>query len=132
MTYDSTGRLLATNRSGLFIRDIGGFGGERGPKAEVVAMPSRQPDHVETVQTAGNSALLYRLNGDENPLHADPDMAAMGGMSQPHLRCVCARSQGLRCAGFDRPILHGLCTFGIAGRVILKNYLHNDITQFKT
>lgn len=82
-----------------------------GPKGEPWSCPSRAPDSSVEYKTTPNQALYYRLNGDTNPLHADPSMAAMGG--------------------FDRPILHGLCFYGIAGRVILKEFCDNDTSKFK-
>ncbi|MCB2073961.1 MAG: MaoC family dehydratase N-terminal domain-containing protein [Novosphingobium sp.] len=95
---DHEGRKLATSRIGQFIRGEGGFGGERGPKA-VWTVPQRPPDHVIEQPTRRDQALLYRLSGDQNPLHSDPVIA--------------------RKAGFSQPILHGLCTFGFVGRAIL-------------
>ncbi|WP_232665882.1 MaoC/PaaZ C-terminal domain-containing protein [Pseudonocardia sp. TRM90224] len=92
------GSLLATNRSAVYIRGEGGFGGERGPVDDWV-VPDRAPDHVTTYATRPEQALLYRLSGDRNPLHSDPKFAARGG--------------------FPTPILHGLCTYGVAGRALL-------------
>jgi acyl dehydratase len=95
----STGERLFTAVTSLFLRGQGGFGGRtpgatRGGTAE--AEPTGEPDLTRTFKTAPNQALLYRLCGDRNPLHSDPTFA--------------------RRAGFDRPILHGLCTWGIAAR----------------
>jgi len=92
------GRPLATSRIGQFIRGEGGFGGDSGPRLEW-AVPDRAPDHVVEQRTRPDQALLYRLSGDRNPLHSDPAFAAR--------------------AGFDRPILHGMCSFGFVGRAIL-------------
>ncbi len=88
----ASGEVFFTNRSSLFLRGEGGFGGDPGPSAGV-DLPFRPPDHVVESPTLPAQALLYRLSGDRNPLHADPAFAAL--------------------AGFDRPILHGLCSFGI-------------------
>ncbi len=85
-----------------FVRGAGGWGGDRGPTADVNVPPARQPDTVVEDAIPLNQALLYRLSGDWNPLHADPDMA--------------------QAFGFERPILHGLCTFGYAGRRVLERY----------
>eukprot|EP00500_Bicosoecida_sp_ms1_P003362 CAMPEP_0203807438 /NCGR_PEP_ID=MMETSP0115-20131106/1069_1 /ASSEMBLY_ACC=CAM_ASM_000227 /TAXON_ID=33651 /ORGANISM="Bicosoecid sp, Strain ms1" /LENGTH=384 /DNA_ID=CAMNT_0050716117 /DNA_START=19 /DNA_END=1170 /DNA_ORIENTATION=+ len=109
--FDESGEKVAFCRASLFIRGIGGFGGDRGPKPAAWAVPSRAPDKSDEYKTTENLALYYRLNGDTNPLHADPSMAAMGG--------------------FEKPILHGLCFFGIAGRVILRDFCDNDTTKFK-
>jgi acyl dehydratase len=96
----TTGKLLAVTRSTTFMRGDGGFGGPAGPVNEPHKMPERAPDHVIDLPTRPEQALLYRLNGDDNPLHADPALAAK--------------------AGFPRPILHGLCTLGIAGHAALR------------
>jgi acyl dehydratase len=95
----STEAALFTSESSVFIRGQGGFGGERMPSARW-APPEREPDHAVGVVTRPDQALLYRLSGDRNPLHADPGFAARGG--------------------FPRPILHGMCTYGITVRVLLR------------
>ena len=105
----ATGEPLATTRSSAFIRGEGGFGGDRGPKAAWVE-PTDEPDHRITYQTRPEQALLYRLSGDRNPLHSDPKFAAM--------------------AGFPRPILHGLCTYGITGRALLHAIAGSDPGRF--
>jgi len=98
-SYDEDGDLLLTNELTTFVRGAGGWGGDRGPKSDVNTPPDRKPDFVVEEKTADNQALLYRLSGDWNPLHADPDFA--------------------KAMKFDRPILHGLCTFGFATRHVL-------------
>jgi (3R)-3-hydroxyacyl-CoA dehydrogenase / 3a,7a,12a-trihydroxy-5b-cholest-24-enoyl-CoA hydratase / enoyl-CoA hydratase 2 len=111
-SYDESGTALAFNQVSLFIRGLGGFGGERGPST-AGDLPHRPPDTVHRDKTNPNQALLYRLSsGDRNPLHADPAFAAAGG--------------------FERPILHGLCTFGFAGRAVLKQFAGNDPARFKS
>ncbi|WP_249010682.1 MaoC/PaaZ C-terminal domain-containing protein [Conexibacter sp. DBS9H8] len=92
-------------RTSVFVRDAGGFGGDRGP-SEAWAVPERTPDHVLMADTRPDQALLYRLSGDRNPLHADPAFA--------------------RAAGFDRPILHGLCTYGMSARLLLHAVCGSD------
>lgn len=95
-----SGAHLCTARATTVLRADGGFGGPSGPVPEPHALPARPPDLCLDLGTLPQAALIYRLSGDDNPLHADPGVAAA--------------------AGFPRPILHGLCTFGIAGRAILK------------
>jgi len=90
---------VAESRMEILCRGDGGFAAEPAPRAILPPMPERPPDAVVTLATAPQAALLYRLNGDTNPLHADP---------------VAARK-----AGFNRPILHGLATFGMAARAML-------------
>ncbi len=109
-TDTSTGEPLFTNVMSAFIRGEGGFGGERGPSGPKNPPPERDPDHTVTLQTRTDQALLYRLSGDRNPLHSDPSFAAMGG--------------------FDRPILHGLCTYGFTGRALLHTLCDSDPTRF--
>ncbi|MDX3193584.1 MaoC/PaaZ C-terminal domain-containing protein [Streptomyces sp. MN03-5084-2B] len=101
----SSGDPLWTARSSIFARGEGGFGGSRGP-SDRVSFPSREPDFVFETPTLPQQALLYRLCGDRNPLHADPAFA--------------------RAAGFDQPILHGLCTYGIVARVLVNELLDGD------
>jgi acyl dehydratase len=101
-TTDEKGQAIFDNVFSLFVRGEGGFGGDRGPEAPKVEIPTdRAPDFEVTETTSPEQALLYRLSGDLNPLHADPEFAKL--------------------SGFDRPILHGLCTFGFAGRALLQS-----------
>ncbi|MBK8021671.1 MAG: MaoC family dehydratase N-terminal domain-containing protein [Chloroflexi bacterium] len=109
--YDETGSLIALNQMSMFIRGIGGFGGDRGPSSAGAELPAREPDAVIRQQTSPNQALIYRLSGDINPLHADPMMAAFGN--------------------FDRPILHGLSTFGFSARHVVRAFAENDISRFR-
>lgn len=104
------GQPLYTITSSVFIRGEGGWGGERGPSGPQNVPPERAPDHQVTYQTRPDQALTYRLSGDRNPLHSDPAFAAMGG--------------------FDRPILHGLCTYGFTGRALLHTLCGSDPTRF--
>ncbi|MGD2060374.1 MAG: MaoC/PaaZ C-terminal domain-containing protein [Acidimicrobiia bacterium] len=100
---EKTGEPLFTNRSGIYVRGRGGFGGESGPPAGNRA-PDREPDHVVVSKTLPQQALLYRMaSGDKNPLHADPGFAAF--------------------AGFERPILHGLCTYGVVLKAVVESAL---------
>lgn len=109
---DAAGRDLWTVRSSIFVRGEGGWGGDRGPSGGGNEPPDRAPDHEVTVATRPDQALLYRLSGDRNPLHSDPAFAAMGG--------------------FDRPILHGLCTYGFTGRVLLHELCGSDPARFRS
>lgn len=106
---DTAGNPMWTSRSGLFISGEGGWGGDRGPASEW-SLPARDADQVLGYDTRDDQALLYRLNGDRNPLHSDPTFAAM--------------------AGFDKPILHGLCTFGFTGRALLHARCDSDTDRF--
>lgn len=108
---DAGGAPLYTTGASLFIRGEGGWGGDRGPSGPQNVPPERAPDHSVTYQTSVDQALVYRLNGDRNPLHSDPSFAAMGG--------------------FDRPILHGLCTYGFTGRALLHTLCGSDSARFK-
>ncbi len=100
--------VLFTAGSTVLARGDGGFGGNRGEAPTPHRIPSREPDLASELATDASQALLYRLNGDLNPLHADPALA--------------------RRAGFPRPILHGLCTYGIACHAILETVLAYDHT----
>ncbi|HVM96744.1 MAG TPA: MaoC/PaaZ C-terminal domain-containing protein [Candidatus Acidoferrales bacterium] len=104
--------LLLTAKATLFIRGAGGFGGERGPStADLNKPPERQPDVVVEDVTRPEQGAIYRLSGDPNPIHIDPDFAKM--------------------AGFEKPFVHGLCTYGFAGRAILKGLCGGDAARFK-
>jgi len=107
-TRDGAGKPLFTNRFSLFLRGEGGFGGEPGPKAGNVP-PERKPDGIVERATLPQQALIYRLSGDKNPLHADPEFAKMGG--------------------FDRPIIHGLCSYGVVCKAIVDEVLGGDVTK---
>jgi acyl dehydratase len=106
----ATGVRLFVATTSLFIRGEGGFGGERGPSAGSRPAPEREPDELITYATRPDQALLYRLSGDRNPLHSDPVFAKR--------------------AGFDRPILHGLCTYGFTGRALLHTLCGSDPARF--
>jgi acyl dehydratase len=98
--------------SSFFYLGAGGFGGERGPKTEEIIPPEgRTPDFSVSYPTTKIQAALYRLSGDYNPLHIDPEAAKHGGQ--------------------ERPILHGLCTYGFATRAILNGACNGDVTRFK-
>lgn len=105
---DESGKVLWTTKRSIFARGEGGFGGERGP-ATSNELPDRTPDVEISLPTLPQQALLYRLCGDRNPLHSDPAFAAA--------------------AGFERPILHGLCTYGIGCKAIVDNLLDGDVAQ---
>jgi len=101
-SFDEDGDRLTYNEVTTFIRGAGGWGGDRGPSEEKNPVPDRAPDQTVEEKVPENQALLYRLSGDWNPLHADPGFA--------------------KAFGFDKPILHGLCTFGFAGRHVFQTY----------
>ena len=103
-----TGEELWTTRSSIFVRGEGGWGGDRGA-SEPVELPDRAPDAETTYAISPQQALLYRLCGDRNPLHSDPDFA--------------------KAAGFPAPILHGLCSYGIVLRELTDALLGGDATR---
>ncbi|TVT55227.1 3-alpha,7-alpha,12-alpha-trihydroxy-5-beta-cholest-24-enoyl-CoA hydratase [Amycolatopsis rhizosphaerae] len=104
------GGPLWTARSSIFARGEGGFGGHRG-ESEKVVLPGREPDAVLDTPTLPQQALLYRLCGDRNPLHADPGFA--------------------RSAGYNVPILHGLCTYGVVAKAVTDAFLDADAGRVK-
>lgn len=105
-TSTADGTALFTNTASIYVRGEGGFGGEPGPEPEHL-IPDRTHDAEIASATLPQQALLYRLSGDKNPLHADPAFAAFGG--------------------FDRPILHGLCTYGIVCKAVVDELLGGDV-----
>ncbi len=111
-TFDEDGNKVFRNEVTTFVRGAGGWGGERGPSADINVPPARPADKVIEDKLDDNQALLYRLSGDINPLHADPDFAQN--------------------FGFKKPILHGLCTYGFAARNVVKAFAKNDGRLFKS
>ena len=105
---DPDGAVLWSTKRSIFARGEGGFGGERGPSTSVTA-PDRAPDVEIDIPVLPQQALLYRLCGDRNPLHSDPGFAAA--------------------AGFPRPILHGLCTYGMTCKALVDHVLEGDATR---
>ncbi|ORX50907.1 NAD(P)-binding protein [Hesseltinella vesiculosa] len=115
-TKDDSGDVVFENQFTMFIRGSGGFGGpkkgaDRGAATAANQIPNRKPDAIVQEKTSEDQAALYRLSGDYNPLHIDPDMSAIGG--------------------FEVPILHGLASFGISGKHILKTFGNDDPATFK-
>lgn len=102
------GTPLFTNLFSIFARGEGGFGGSQG-ETTTIAVPDRAPDAVVKSPTLAHQALIYRLSGDKNPLHADPAFAAM--------------------AGFDTPILHGLSSYGVVCKAVVDGMLGGDVTK---
>ncbi|MEU4495553.1 MaoC/PaaZ C-terminal domain-containing protein [Streptomyces sp. NBC_00210] len=102
---------LWTSDAQIFVRGEGGFGGERGPSSRL-ELPSREPDKTIEKSVREDQALLYRLSGDYNPLHADPEFAAR--------------------AGFDRPILHGLCSYGMTLKAVVDTVLGGDVDRVRS
>lgn len=105
--------LICFNQFSIFLVGSGGIGGKRTSDKvkEAVAIPNRHPDAVLTDTTSLNQAALYRLSGDWNPLHIDPNFASL--------------------AGFNKPILHGLCSFGFSARHVLQQFADSDVSRFK-
>src|SRR5690606_20305472 len=110
-TRDESGEQLCETEWTLLYRFDGGFGGKAPPRSEKVRPPDRTPDFRVEEATSAEQALLYRLNGDLNPLHADPDVGER--------------------AGFGGPILHGLCTFGYLGRAVLHQACGGDPSRLR-
>jgi len=106
---DEAGELLWTVNRTAYLRGEGGYGGAVQPKGAPWVLPDRGPDVVCDIATTGQQALFYRLNGDYNAVHADPDVAAA--------------------VGFSQPILHGLCTYGIAGCALMRTVCEFDATS---
>jgi len=111
-SFDEQGRELIRNEISMVVRGAGGWGGERGPSSDANTAPERAADTTVEETISPSQALLYRLSGDWNPLHADPDFA--------------------KNFGFKRPILHGLCTFGYAARAVIKAFAGGDPRLFKS
>jgi acyl dehydratase len=107
-----SGELIATVTQTAFCRGDGGFGGPSGPTPKPHELPARAPDLVCDLPTSPQAALIYRLSADINPLHADPEVA--------------------KAAGFPRPILHGLATYGVAGHALLKAACGYDPARLKS
>ncbi|MFF8292516.1 MaoC/PaaZ C-terminal domain-containing protein [Streptomyces sp. NPDC016309] len=101
---------LWTSDAEVYVRGEGGFGGERGPSVRTEP-PARAPDRTVERHVREDQALLYRLSGDWNPLHADPEFAEL--------------------AGFDRPILHGLCTYGMALKAVADTLLDGEVARVR-
>lgn len=110
---DEEGQLVFENRAVIVDRGAGNFGGDRGPKTDKINPPEgKAPDFRMEYQTSKDQAAFYRLSGDKNPLHIDPGFTKKGG--------------------FDKPILHGLCSFGFAGRAILDSVCDGDPERLKS
>ncbi|WP_411340837.1 MaoC/PaaZ C-terminal domain-containing protein [Sphingopyxis sp. J-6] len=109
--HDGVGTHLATSRSMTFLRGDGGFGGSSEGAPVPHPVPDRAPDDIVTLPSAANQAQIYRLSGDLNPLHIDPDVAKAGG--------------------FEAPILHGLATYGLIGRALLAARCDNAPARLK-
>jgi len=112
MKDSRNGELLATLTSSIFARGDGGFGGPSDGAPEPHAVPDRAPDMSLDFATKPDQALIYRLSGDRNPLHSDPNFA--------------------KAAGFPRPILHGLCTYGVTCRAVMQAYADMDPARMKS
>jgi acyl dehydratase len=108
----ANGEKLCTLGGTIFARGDGGFGGPAGSGPEPHSLPERAPDQICELTTRHDQALIYRLSGDRNPLHSDPNFA--------------------KAAGFPKPILHGLCTYGTVCRAVLKSYCDYDHTRMKS
>ncbi|MCY1527407.1 MaoC like domain protein [compost metagenome] len=111
VTDAASGKLIASTLNTTFIRGGGGFGGSPTPYKSSPAQPVGEPDFVMDLPTRAEQALYYRMNGDDNPLHADPVVAAR--------------------AGFRRPILHGLCTFGVVCHAVVRTLADYDASLLR-
>jgi acyl dehydratase len=111
-TDPDTGEVVAETVSTAVVRGEGGFGGQPGERPVAPKIPDREPDAKVALATTEDQPLIYRLSGDRNPLHSDPWFA-----------------QNL--AGFPKPILHGLCTYGVAGRVLVAELGGGDATKIR-
>jgi acyl dehydratase len=111
-TREKGGAPVCTNWVSAFVRGSGGFGGPAQPKKEVPPIPPKNPDFILDAQTDVNQAALYRMSGDLNPLHIDPVIAKM--------------------VGFQEPILHGLCTYGVVCRRFVQEALKGDSGKVKS
>jgi acyl dehydratase len=109
---DKSGHPLCTNWMSAFVRGAGGFGGVAQPKKNLPSLPQRSPDFVFQAPTGVNQAVLYRMSGDRNPLHIDPQVA--------------------RAVGFKEPILHGLCTYGVTCRCFAQEVFKGDAGKIKS
>ncbi|WP_102142253.1 MaoC/PaaZ C-terminal domain-containing protein [Mycobacterium hubeiense] len=107
-----SGDVVAETLTTAVIRGEGGFGGQPGQRPAAPEIPDREPDFRVAMPTREDQALLYRLSGDRNPLHSDPWFAK-------------------ELAGFPKPILHGLCTYGVAGRALVRELGGGDATKIK-
>jgi acyl dehydratase len=105
-----SGELVAETLTTLVIRQAGGFGGQPGERPAAPEFPDREPDARIPLPTREDQALIYRLSGDRNPLHSDPWFAR-------------------EMAGFPKPILHGLCTYGVSGRALVAELGKRDATK---
>src|SRR5581483_1690268 len=112
-TDPDTNDLVAETVTTLVIRKEGGFGGQPGERATAPEIPEREPDSRVSLTTLEDQALIYRLSGDRNPLHSDPWFAR-------------------EMAGFPKPILHGLCTYGVAGRVLVSELGGGDASKIRS
>lgn len=114
-SIDESGRLIVKNQSSVFIVGAGNFGGKREPSNDVISvqpLPKRNPDKSIQYKTSVDQAALYRLSGDLNPMHIDPNFSII--------------------AGYKVPILHGLCSLGFSVRAILETYANNEADLFKS
>jgi acyl dehydratase len=109
-TDPKTSEVVAETLTTAVIRGAGGFGGEPGQRPQVPETPDREPDAKIALPTREDQALIYRLSGDRNPLHSDPWFAK-------------------ELAGFPKPILHGLCTYGVTGRALVGELGGGDATK---